>query len=148
MTITLLVRVKGGPGSGNWGHAGRPGLVGGSSRAGGGAYDKLSVSNVKKVLSEAGLPVSKGSSVSRRAASSRAVRTQGFLVEPYRDKVEVKWSAKTRSARLRKDDMLKQAAQAIVKEGSFVASLENVEIPPLPGHQPKTMLRLFVEFGG
>ena len=30
MTIALLVKVKGGPGSGNWGHAGRPGVVGGS----------------------------------------------------------------------------------------------------------------------
>ena len=30
MTITLLVRVKGGAGSGNYGHAGRPGMVGGS----------------------------------------------------------------------------------------------------------------------
>lgn len=31
MAVTLLVYVKGGPGSGNWGHAGRPGLVGGST---------------------------------------------------------------------------------------------------------------------
>ena len=37
MTITLLVSVKGGSGSGNWGHAGRPGLVGGSGGTGGGA---------------------------------------------------------------------------------------------------------------
>jgi len=35
MTITLLVKVKGGAGSGNWGHAGRPGLVGGSGGRGG-----------------------------------------------------------------------------------------------------------------
>lgn len=34
MTKKLLVQVKGGPGSGNWGHTGRPGLRGGS---GGGA---------------------------------------------------------------------------------------------------------------
>lgn len=35
----LLVAVKGGPGSGNWGHAGRPGMRGGSSgtRGAGGA---------------------------------------------------------------------------------------------------------------
>lgn len=31
MSTVLLVYVKGGPGSGNWGHAGRPGLVGGSA---------------------------------------------------------------------------------------------------------------------
>lgn len=30
-----MLRVKGGPGSGNWGHAGRPGQVGGSSPGGG-----------------------------------------------------------------------------------------------------------------
>jgi len=35
MTITLLVKVKGGPGSGNYGHAGRPGMVGGSGGHGG-----------------------------------------------------------------------------------------------------------------
>ena len=34
MTIALLVKVKGGPGSGNWGHAGRPGVVGGSGGVG------------------------------------------------------------------------------------------------------------------
>jgi len=34
--MTILVRVKGGAGSGNWGHAGRPGLVGGSGGTGGG----------------------------------------------------------------------------------------------------------------
>ena len=29
--IALKRRTKGGPGSGNWGHAGRPGLQGGSA---------------------------------------------------------------------------------------------------------------------
>ena len=30
----ILVHVKGGPGSGNFGHAGRPGMVGGSGGSG------------------------------------------------------------------------------------------------------------------
>ena len=30
---TILVPIKGGAGSGNWGHTGRPGLVGGSGGA-------------------------------------------------------------------------------------------------------------------
>jgi len=34
----LIFGSKGGPGSGNWGHVGRPGLVGGSGRAGSGGY--------------------------------------------------------------------------------------------------------------
>ena len=35
MKFKLKVRLKGGPGSGNWGHAGRPGKVGGSAPGGG-----------------------------------------------------------------------------------------------------------------
>lgn len=34
MTKKLLVEFKGGAGSGNWGHGGRPGMVGGSSKRG------------------------------------------------------------------------------------------------------------------
>jgi len=34
----LIVSIKGGAGSGNWGHAGRPGLVGGSGGSGGVQY--------------------------------------------------------------------------------------------------------------
>jgi len=34
MVKTLIVHIKGGAGSGNWGHAGRPGLVGGSGGSG------------------------------------------------------------------------------------------------------------------
>ena len=36
--LTIEPRRKGGPGSGNWGHAGRPGQVGGSAPGGGAAY--------------------------------------------------------------------------------------------------------------
>jgi len=32
----MVVAVKGGAGSGNWGHAGRPGMIGGSGGRGGG----------------------------------------------------------------------------------------------------------------
>lgn len=35
MKIKVIRRTKGGPGSGNWGHSGRPGLVGGSNPGGG-----------------------------------------------------------------------------------------------------------------
>lgn len=41
MAIKLLVQVKGGVGSGNWGHTGRPGLIGGSGGSGGGRYSNL-----------------------------------------------------------------------------------------------------------
>jgi len=37
-TLTIQPQRKGGPGSGNWGHAGRPGQVGGSAPGGGAAY--------------------------------------------------------------------------------------------------------------
>lgn len=40
MSIKLLVNAKGGPGSGNFGHAGRPGEVGGSGPGGGGGKPK------------------------------------------------------------------------------------------------------------
>ena len=46
MAITLLVKVKGGPGSGNWGHAGRPGMVGGSGGTGEAAPRKMSKEEV------------------------------------------------------------------------------------------------------
>ena len=36
--MKMRIKIKGGPGSGNYGHAGRPGLVGGSSTAGGALY--------------------------------------------------------------------------------------------------------------
>jgi len=36
--VVIPIAIKGGPGSGNYGHAGRPGLVGGSSTAGGTAF--------------------------------------------------------------------------------------------------------------
>jgi len=48
MTIKLLVCVKGGPGSGNWGHAGRPGLVGGSAGRGSGLVCKMNAADVEE----------------------------------------------------------------------------------------------------
>lgn len=54
MKITIIY--KGGPGSGNWGHDGRPGLVGGSKPGGGherlvsvAGYDPLNVSATTKI---------------------------------------------------------------------------------------------------
>jgi len=57
---------KGGPGSGNWGHAGRPGLVGGSAGRGGGgvaktaqgAFDpRMPLSEVEKLMRDDGWEV-------------------------------------------------------------------------------------------
>lgn len=45
---SLLVRVKGGAGSGNWGHAGRLGLQGGSAPRGSGAGSTIDFSKLNK----------------------------------------------------------------------------------------------------
>lgn len=82
MTIKLLVEVKGGPGSGNWGHAGRPGMVGGSSAASAGvaAPKLLSGSEARSALADgaaASGPVTVQMSHNEKWAR-RAVRSLGF----------------------------------------------------------------------
>jgi hypothetical protein len=44
------VKVKGGPGSGNWGHAGRPGLRGGSGKRGKGPTGVAAVGGMEKFV--------------------------------------------------------------------------------------------------
>lgn len=63
-----LLSVKGGEGSGNFGHAGRPGLVGGSGEGGGGGVTVFhgTVSDFKDSIEKNGIRSSMASSVSKK----------------------------------------------------------------------------------
>lgn len=47
MKIKVKVRKKGGPGSGNWNHKGRPGMVGGSVSGGGSSHSDYTISGAE-----------------------------------------------------------------------------------------------------
>jgi len=60
MTITLYVKVKGGPGSGNYGHSGRPGMVGGSGGTTGGTIANLNTATRQELESAGYVAVFRG----------------------------------------------------------------------------------------
>lgn len=53
-TGIMYLGEKGGPGSGNWGHAGRPGMVGGSAKRGGGIAGVTLVDRASEVMQDDG----------------------------------------------------------------------------------------------
>lgn len=65
--MTLILKIKGGPGSGHRGHSGRPGSRGGSAprskRVSLGSLKKVTISQAASVIREAGYTLGRGKTV-------------------------------------------------------------------------------------
>lgn len=80
MKKTLTIKQSGGKGSGNFGHAGRPGKVGGSSSDSGRSESKTGKDLYNKVIEQGGFTYQPIHDISP---------TDGYMVSPYSDREKV-----------------------------------------------------------
>jgi len=84
MIIPVKVSRKGGPGSGNWGHAGRPGLIGGSGGVGtGGVVGRLPPGDVVRRDIIAEVDATRGTDWASKSGPRRMEYIKQRLVEKY-----------------------------------------------------------------
>ena len=70
MTIFITIKTKGGPGSGNWGHRGIPGKVGGSAPKGRSMYNVADYPDMSKLTARIFADMQKGKVTSQQAADA------------------------------------------------------------------------------
>jgi len=124
MPYKTIVAVKGGPESGNFGHVGRPGLVGGSGGGGApvGKYTKLTKANVNRILSSAGIKISKSAVVQRRYGGPKVSTSTTGIEADLRYDGTVRLIYVTNmyaSEEKRALDVLHNVAKIIEDEGSY-----------------------------